>query len=362
MRRPRLIAFFSAFVTSALLLPAAALAWSYASHQAIGLAAESQLTSKTRAALARILQGTDTLSPGALAAVATWPDDLRAHARRQFVEGWGPIEIEEADAFNAAHPENGGWHFVDLPLGAGAYPATDPAPSDPLRPFVGPNDVVHAIRQAIAVLEAPTESPTFTRRQAVRFLVHLVGDLHQPMHVTSGFYDTTLPSFKRTPTRIDDPVNAARHGVFDDRGANGLLFSASEGDNLHSLWDQCLPAMVAGATCSGSVSYTVLANKLKGLMTPSAAAAATTPGDHHAWAAVWATESLQAVVSGRALPSSLKDGRVKLDSRGDPSSVVATVVAPSKNAYLANHASAARTQLVRAAVRLSALLNAIEWK
>ena len=54
---------------------------------------------------------------------------------------------------------------------------------------------MHAIRQAVAAFEAPTDAPAFTRRQAVRFLVHLVGDLYQPMHVTSGYYNTTLVRF-----------------------------------------------------------------------------------------------------------------------------------------------------------------------
>ena len=46
------------------LLPSLVAAWGCASHQAIGLAAESQLTPQAKAALARILQDTDTLSPG----------------------------------------------------------------------------------------------------------------------------------------------------------------------------------------------------------------------------------------------------------------------------------------------------------
>ena len=86
---------------------------------------------------------------------------------------------------------------MDLPLGSGAYPATDPAPGNPLRPFISQADIVHAIRRCVAILEAPTAPDNFSKRQAVRWLVHLIGDLHQPMHVTSGYYNTTITSFKK---------------------------------------------------------------------------------------------------------------------------------------------------------------------
>jgi hypothetical protein len=47
-------------------------------------------------------------------------------------------------------------------------------------------------------------------------------------------------------SRLTDPVKAAKTGMLTDRGANGLLFSASTSNNLHSLWDKCLPGVVSG--------------------------------------------------------------------------------------------------------------------
>ena len=338
-------------------------AWSGPAHQAIGEAAQDRLTPQVSAALARILQDTDTLSPGALASVATWADDVRARARHGTVaEGWGQADIEEADQFNADNPSNPLWHFVDLPLGATAYPATDPQAGDPLRPFITSADIVHTLRRCIAIVEAPTEQPGFSKRQAVRWIVHLVGDLHQPMHVTSGYYKTTLASFAAKPARINNPVNAAKPGVLNDRGANGLLFSASESNNLHSVWDRCLPGVVSGATCSaGAPGFTPLAVKLKGLMTPSTVAAATTPGDHHDWPAAWASDSLHRAVTSQAYPSNLTNGRVKVSAHGDDDSVLATIAAPTKSAYVTNHVATAQAQLVKAAIRLAALFNAIHW-
>jgi len=37
----------------------------------------------------------------------------------------------------------------------------------------------------------------FSMLQAVRWLVYLVGDLHQPLHVTTGYYNTTLNGFPK---------------------------------------------------------------------------------------------------------------------------------------------------------------------
>jgi S1/P1 Nuclease len=189
-----------ATVVIVLLGTADASAWSSPAHQAIGEAAQSRLTPQARAALARILQDTDTLSPGALAGVATWADDVRARARHQTVaDGWGPADIDEADQFNADNPGNALWHFVDLTLGATAYPATDPPTGDPLKPFVTSDDIVHALGRCIAILEAPTADPKFSKRQAVRWIVHLVGDLHQPMHVRVA--TTRRPSRPSRPSR-----------------------------------------------------------------------------------------------------------------------------------------------------------------
>lgn len=61
------------------------------------------------------------------------------------------------------------------------------------------------LARCVAILEAPTEDSAFTKRQAVRWLAHLVGDLHQPLHATSGHYKMTVVSFANTPTRANDP-------------------------------------------------------------------------------------------------------------------------------------------------------------
>jgi hypothetical protein len=96
-------------------------------------------------------------------------------------------------------------------------------------------------------------------------------------------------------------------------------------------------------------------------MTPSAIAAASTPGDHHGWAAIWVTGTLKRAVTSHVYPTSLKTGRINPDTHGGEDSILALIVAPTKNAYTANHVADARAQLLSAAIRLAAILNAITW-
>jgi hypothetical protein len=67
------------------------------------------------------------------------------------------------------------------------------------------------------------------------------------------------------------------------------------------------------------------------------------------------------LVASQVYPPSLTTGRVKLDTHGEEESVLARITSPTKNAYVANHVAEARAQLLKAAVRLAALLNAIVW-
>ena len=164
-----------------LLTPLSAWAWSSQGHQAIAEAAQARLTPAAQAALAQILQATSVLALDALAGTATWPDDIRA---RRLWHGCTRLG-------------SGGQGRRHLPLGATGYPVPDPPSGDPMRAFVGPDDIVQAPQQAIAILEMPTAPPDFSKAQAVRWLLHLVGDLHQPLHVTTG-----LVSENETPETL----------------------------------------------------------------------------------------------------------------------------------------------------------------
>jgi len=340
-------------------------AWGAPAHQAIAEVAQMHIGPRARSALARILQATDDLPPGALAAIAAWPDEIRRRQSDGTVgEGWSPADVREADRFNRDHPTNGLWHFVNLPLGASGYPADETSPRNSLHAFVSPDDIVHALRASIAVLESPTAPADFSKSQAVRWLVHLVADVHQPMHVSAGYYDTTAPGFEAGPVRIDDPQRAAKAGVFSDRGGNGLLFappsSPMDPKNLHAAWDSCLPAVVAGSRCNAPAQpHAELARRLGERLTSTAIAGAGTEGDHHLWPAAWVSDSLRLAVASGAYDVRLGGGRVDGGSRR---AIEAIVTAPSAEAYARSRSAAAAGQLAKAAVRLAALLDAIEWR
>jgi hypothetical protein len=333
-----------------------AFGWNGDGHQAIAEAAQSRLTDGAHAALAKILIGgtTTVLPPGKLAGLATWPDDLRAVKGKKIPAGWDEADVREAEAFNDAHRANGSWHFVNLPLGAGGYDAA--AVAD----FRSPDDIVHAINRAIGVLESAEPPASFSKAHAVRWLVHLVGDLHEPMHVAGAYYETTAAALKN-PRVIRDPAAAAKAGIVSDRGGNTLLFS-TEVDNLHAAWDGCLVQLVNGEKClGGDKTFTALSRKLTKLAKEPAAAAFGSTGDHRQWAARWATDSLKAAVAAEAYGVKLAEAHVHSMPSGERF-LQAKIVAPSKTAYTNARIAAVRTQLVKATVRLADLLNTIDWK
>jgi len=124
MKRTALLAILLALTTSQ------AAAFSSPGHQAIADVAQDRLSPTARAALGRILQDSADLAPGALATVATWPDEVRARAAHGNVApGWTSDDVQEADDFNRDHPILIGWpdvlwattglRFHHSPLGEG---------------------------------------------------------------------------------------------------------------------------------------------------------------------------------------------------------------------------------------------------
>ena len=180
------------------LLPIAALAlalatpsaqaWSRQGHQLVGDLAERGLTAEARAEVDRLLEGEPVPT---LAGVATWADDIRA---------------EETELGKRSKR----WHFVNVPGEACDYV--------PARVCPDGKCVIGAINAQRAVL-ADRGQPMQKRREALKFLVHFVGDAHQPMHA----------------------------GYPQDRGGNhfqiqytGRGAPGGEGTNLHSVWDYWL--------------------------------------------------------------------------------------------------------------------------
>jgi hypothetical protein len=158
---------------------------------------------------------------------------------------------------------------------------------------------------------------------------------------------------------IRDPEVARGPTIVGDRGGNGLLFP--DGTNVHAVWDGCLVDRVSGNPCAPrSAEYTPLARMLASRMVSEGAAFHTT-GGHHAWPEQWATDSLRTAVASDAYPTKLTHGTVKT-GRADERYLEATIVAPALQPYVASRTQAASQQLLKAAVRLADLLNAVAWR
>jgi len=174
------IARLAGLVLLAALLPMPASAWSAKGHRIVGELAEQQLSETTRAQVRALLA--DEPSP-TLAGISAWPDEVRD---------------EQAWRHTAR------WHFTNFPRGDCRYSARNQCRDG--------NCIVAALTAQRQVL-ADRAAPRQRRIEALKFVVHFVGDIHQPLHA----------------------------GYADDRGGNDeqVRFNR-EGANLHSLWDGLL--------------------------------------------------------------------------------------------------------------------------
>ena len=236
-------------------------------HRAIGDVASSRLTPTARAAVIAIL-GDDRLD-----LASTWADELKELSRNR-----GPLTGNaEALKFNIEHPDNANWHFVNLPLGSPGY--------DSSQRFAARNDIVQMINRCIVVLEDSSSNREMTKAQALRVLVHLVGDIHQPLHVGTGFYQIAADGRVRLVT---SPAGA--FGLPNDRGGNDLFLPS--GENWHSYWDTTLVAKLAGSRDASELSRFINA-RLHDHTWLKSHQDRLNPltRDHHRWAAQWATIS-----------------------------------------------------------------------
>jgi hypothetical protein len=166
----------------ALLIPVAAIrlgAWGPVGHHIVALLAESRLTPAARGQVEALL-GKDGFVPA-----ATWADDIRK-----------------------GHPETYNWHFVDIPIDKTSYQASRDCPATEKG-----DCVVAELVRARSLLRDPLTAND-VRAEALKFVIHFVSDLHQPLHA------------------IDNA----------DRGGNDTRVLMADGrlSNLHAIWDSFL--------------------------------------------------------------------------------------------------------------------------
>ncbi len=165
-------------------------AWGPKGHQVVADIAYSRLTPQTRKNL-KLLLGHETL-----ASISTWADDVRKQ-----------------------HDEAYDWHFVDIPKDAEGFDEQ----RDCFRPQDKHKDAQtdhhNCVVDRIEIFEHVLGGGNATQEQraeALKWVVHFVGDLHQPLHAIDearGGNDIKLPAFGN-PQCGDYPCNL--HWVWDD--------------------------------------------------------------------------------------------------------------------------------------------------
>ena len=166
--------------------PAQAFAWGREGHIIVAEIAEQYLEPATARQVRELLRiENDTTLPD----VANWVDDIRTQRRNTAV-----------------------WHFVDIPVEARTYSAARDCPRRTC--------IVAEIEKFERELGDRRADPE-TRLEALKFLVHFIGDLHQPLHAA------------------DD----------HDRGGNRIRVRfMGHATNLHAVWDTGIlaPAVTQG--------------------------------------------------------------------------------------------------------------------
>ena len=178
--------------TVAIALSFSVFGWGQIGHRAIGKIAENHLTESAKKNIKAIM-GHESLAES-----STWMDEVRSDSKYDFAKTWHYVTIPDGSDYESAeHKETG--------------------------------DVFEAIGRMKDILKNANSSKE-QQLEAIRMLTHLVGDMHQPLHVGNG----------------------------EDRGGNNVKVKWFYDDsNLHRIWD-------SGMIDQKQYSYTELAQIVDG--------------------------------------------------------------------------------------------------
>ncbi len=244
-----------------LVISGSAGAWGTTGHRVTGLIAEQHLSGYARARIEQILGGET------LAQASTWADFMRSDPSEFWQRTSAP------------------WHYVTVPRGD-SYAQVGAPPE---------GDAITAISRFTAALNDPNTSLE-QQQLALRFLIHAIGDLHQPLHAGNG----------------------------TDRGGNDFEVTfAGRRSNLHWVWDN-------GLIEQQNLSYTEWVQWLAPQITAERVVE---------W---WQVDPLVWVAES----ASLRDGIYPKERE-------------LRYEYGYQHIDTVRTQLSKAGVRLAAYLNQV---
>lgn len=179
--------YYSFFAMLLLLGTAPSFAWNQVAHQVIAQIAYDNLSPSAKKQANQLTQVLDQEygTNQTFVQSANWADNIISR---------------HITAFNT-------WHYVNIPINRDGRQ----------RRYYSRTNVIWAINQAVAVLQN-SQANTFEKALFLRFLIHFVGDIHQPLHA-ANLYDKRFPK--------------------GDAGGNLYLIKAGKIKNLHTLWDQC---------------------------------------------------------------------------------------------------------------------------
>ena len=147
-------------------------AWGVTGHRATGKIADKYLNKKARKALEKILGG------HSIAMLTTWMDEIRSDSTYDYTADWHWVTIQDGQTYDQAQKNPHG-------------------------------DVIQTLERIIGELKSHKLSAQ-DELERIKFLFHLVGDIHQPLHVGGG----------------------------NDKGGNDVKVSWFRTDsNLHRVWD-----------------------------------------------------------------------------------------------------------------------------
>ncbi|HMV09898.1 MAG TPA: S1/P1 nuclease [Cyclobacteriaceae bacterium] len=181
MKKTSLFIFLTVFTFNAF-------GWGATGHRAVGYVADQHLSKKARLAIEKILKGQS------LAMAGTWMDDIKSDSLYDNTHDWHWVTIQNGETYDQS---------VKNPKG----------------------DLIVTLERLIAELKSKKLN-TKQEAEHLKMIVHLIGDIHQPLHVGFG----------------------------TDQGGNQVKVTWFGGNsNLHRVWDT---DMIDGS----KLSYTELAN------------------------------------------------------------------------------------------------------
>jgi hypothetical protein len=256
--------------------------WGAAGHETVGAIADHLLAGTPAAVRVQAILGMN------LRTASVWADcvkgvsadagqfhytvSARYRECRPFEDAAGQSRMVDYAARNwdACHPAAGEepchkqYHYTDVAIERGRYARRDAGTSD--------HDIVAAIGAALRVLQgrsAPAPFHLADQREALLLLAHLVGDVHQPLHVGAIYLDPAGREVDPDRGRFDPDTRT--------RGANQLL---DGGRPLHTEWDDVPSELDA--------SHLGITGEREARGVP------VTVGPPSGWAVQWASDTLQA--------------------------------------------------------------------